>query len=354
MIKRVLYGIGLLVLISVLAAVGAIVWAQSSTMPSDTYATLTTYDAPGAAPRDTLSVMAYNIGYLSGMTNNQPVERDSSLFTKNMSAVVDMLRASSPDIIGFQEIDFGAARSLKVHQLDTLGVRAGYSFGAQAVNWDVRYLPFPSDDPAFHFGMVQSGQAVLSRYPVVSHERVALQRTSRPFWNDAFYLDRLAQITEVAVGADTLTIINVHLEAFEEETREAQAEEVRRLVQDRLNTGDTENTGRAARPVLLMGDFNSVPPAAREVLPEEERTAFATDETIARLLDGLSLQSAFPDSMYTGAPEAVATYPADVPTRPIDHIYYTPEHIEALDATVLNPPGPPSDHRPVQLRFVLK
>ena len=349
MIKRILYGIGLLVLVGVLIAMGAIVWAQSGTMPDEAYATLTAYDAPEPAPSDTLAVMAYNIGYLSGMTNNQPVERPESLFTRNMATVVDMLQASAPDIIGLQEVDFGAARSYGVHQLDTLGVQAAYPFGAQAVNWDVRYLPFPSDDPAFHFGKVRSGQAVLSRYPIVSHRRITLQRTSRPFWNDAFYLDRLAQVTEVAVGTDTLTVINVHLEAFEEQTRERQAVEVRQVVKEALGPN-----GQTTRPVLLIGDFNSVPPVARDVLPRDERAAFAGDETIPQLLDGLPLRSAFPDSMYTSDPAAVATYPADAPTRPIDHIYYTPAHIRMLEAAVLAPPGPPSDHRPLQMRFVLK
>ena len=299
--------------------------------------------------------MAYNIGYLSGMTNNRPVERTPALFEKNMDAVLTMLRETAPDIVGLQEIDFVAERSYNVHQLDTLGTRAGYHAGAQAVNWDVRYLPFPSNDPAFHFGRLRSGQAVLSRYPMGTHERIELARTSRPFWNDAFYLDRLAQVTEIALGTDTLVVVNVHLEAFEQATREAQARQVHDLVRSRLwEDAPTATDTAPDRALLLIGDFNSVPPVARELLPPEERDAFLGDETFAHLLQDLPLQSAFPDSMYTHAAEATTTFPADAPTRAIDHIYYTPHHIEAIAAEVLNPPGPPSDHRPVHMRFVLK
>ncbi|NBB75047.1 MAG: endonuclease, partial [Bacteroidetes bacterium] len=248
------------------------------------------------------------------------------------------------DIIGFQEIDVGAARSLYVHQLDTLAARLGYATSAMAINWDERYVPFPySANPAVHFGRVLSGQAVLSRYPIVRHERIALARTSRPFWSDAFYLDRLAQVTEIAVGRDTLVVINVHLEAFEEATRETQAREVRQIYER-----------YADRPVLLLGDFNSVLPAARDALPPDERAAFADDETLAILLDGTRLRPAVSDSAYAASMAAIGTYPTDAPSRKIDHIFYTPDRIEAISAAVPATPSAPSDHRPVVMRFVLR
>lgn len=343
--KRAAKVVGLTLLVLLLGLVAFFFWARSGTLPEDAYATVTRYPTEPAAPRDTLAVMTYNIGYLSGMTNNEPVTRPRSLYDEHMDAAVALLRATDPDIVGFQEIDFEAARSFDVHQLDTLAMRLDYAAGAVAVNWDVRYLPFPYHwNPAIHFGRVRSGQAVLSRYPILDHARVELARTSRPFWSDAFYLDRLAQVAQIDVGGDTLVVVNVHLEAFEEATRETQAREVRTLVESYLD-----------RPLLLIGDFNSVPPAARDALPPDEQAAFADDETLDLLLDGLPLRAAFPDSAYAAASMSrIGTFPADAPTRKIDHIFYHPAHIEALDAAVPETPGTPSDHRPVVMRFVLR
>ena len=342
--KRIAKGLGLVFLVLLAALVAFFVWGSSGTRSASELATTTTYAPSAAAPSDTLSVMAYNIGYLSGMTNNQPVVRSESLYTANMTDAVQLLRRTNPDIIGFQEIDFGAARSFGVHQLDTLAAHLGYATSATAINWDKRYVPFPySANPAIHFGHVLSGQAVLSRYPIVRHERIELARTSRPFWSDAFYLDRLAQVTEIAVGADTLVVINVHLEAFEEATRETQAGGVRQLV-DRY----------ADRPVLLIGDFNALLPSALDAHPPDEQRAFADDETLSILLEGTSLQPALPDTAYDAGMAVMGTFPTDAPTRKVDHIFYTPDRIRALEASVPETPGIPSDHRPVLMRFMLR
>lgn len=338
--KRVTKFFGLTLLVLLLGLVVFFFWASSGTLSDDELATVTTHTEP-IAPRDTLSVMTYNIGYLSGMTNNEPVVRPPSLYDENMEAAVDLLRTTDPDIIGFQEIDFGAARSFDVHQLDTLARRLDYAAAAAAVNWDERYLPFPYHwNPAVHFGRMHSGQALLSRYPILEHERIELARTSRPFWNDAFYLDRLAQVAQIGVGNDTLVVVNVHLEAFEEATREEQAREVRALVES-----------FADRPLLLIGDFNSSLPGTQENTASEESTA---DETFDLLLDGLPLRTAFADSVYAASLAEIGTFPADAPTHVIDYIFYTPDHIEAVDAAVPDVPDPPSDHRPVAMRFVLR
>lgn len=304
-------------------------------------ATTTRYDAPFAPPSDTLTVVTYNIGYLSGLTNNEPVPRTRALFAENMDAATTLLQDADADLIGFQEIDLGAARSYAVHQLDTLAQRLGYPASATAVNWDKRYLPFPYHwNPAMHFGRVLSGQAVLSRRPIVGHRRIELARTSRPVWSDIFYLDRLAQIVHVDWGADTLAVLNVHLEAFEEATREAQAVKVNALYRNEA----------ARHPTLLIGDVNSVLPRHQSALPPPDRAAFADDATLANLLQNTGLQPALPDALPDALP---GTFPADAPRRMIDHIFYNPAHFKLLDARIVGGGAtPPSDHRALVARFV--
>jgi len=340
---------GLVVGALLLVLVGFWFWASSGSLSSDELRQTKSYNvdpsarasrgdtttAQGggeAARSDTLSVMTYNIGYLSGMTNNQPVERDPELYRSNLGNAITLLRNARPDIIGFQEIDFGAERSFGVHQLDTIARQLGYANAAQAVNWDVRYLPFPYGPPSVHFGHVVSGQAVLTSFPIASHERTVLAETSRPYVSRVFYIDRLAQGVDLVVGQDTVAVLNIHLEAFEQAVRVVQAREVREIVASLLDTG---------RPVLLIGDFNAVP-------------GDPDDPTLARVAKGLDLKRAVPTETERGG-AVTGTYPADAPGRLIDHIFYSPGRVTEIGTKVACGPdgAPPSDHCAVTMRFTL-
>lgn len=304
-------------------------------MDADALAAVATYDAPTPPVPDTLTVVTYNLGYLSGMTNNQPVERTSALFDANLEAAVALLEEADADLIALQEIDFGAARSFGVDQLDVLARRLGYGYAARAVNWDERYVPFPSADPRVHFGRVLSGQAVLSRFPIRAHTRLPLARPPAPFYYDAFYLDRLAQVVTVEVSRP-LTLVNVHLEAWDAPTRQQQARTVRALA---------DSLARAAT-VLVLGDFNSILPAHAADVPSEA-ARLASDPTMQTFLHG----GAFVPASPAGPP---FTYPADAPRLAIDHVLLEAGEIASAGAFVLDGPRQPSDHRAVAVRLVLQ
>jgi endonuclease/exonuclease/phosphatase family metal-dependent hydrolase len=309
-----------------------VLWASSGRLAEEDLAQVRTYaPAPDTTAPDTLTVTTYNIGYLSGMTNNEPVVRPDSLFAANMDQSVRFLREVRPDILGLQEIDFGGARVGHVHQLDTLATRLEYPAAAQAVNWDERYLPFPYGRPAVHFGRTLSGQAVLSRLPIQRHTRNVLPRPPQPFYRSIFYLDRLAQVAVVDLGGRPLVLINVHLEAFQVGTREAQARLVNALYR-RLADSDI--------PTLLLGDFNS-----QLRRPEEA----SQDETMRLLLDDTALRPAVTSSP---GDAGHATYPADAPTRRIDYIFYPPRFFKSVGAQRwCGAPTPPSDHCAVTARL---
>ncbi len=327
--KRALRILGLVVGGLVLSLAGVFFWASSGALSDDELAQARTYTAqPDTTRPDTLTVTTYNIGYLSGMRNNEPVVRPDSLFHANMDQAAGYLRAAAPDIVALQEIDFGGARAAHVHQLDTLAARLGYPGAAQAVNWDERYLPFPYGRPAVHFGRTLSGQAVLSRFPIRRHVRRTLPRPPQSFFRDAFYLDRLAQVGVVDVDGRPLAVINVHLEAFDVGTRETQARVVNDLYRRLADRGI---------PTLLLGDFNSSLSSG-----EEGGQAGAEDATMQHILAGTDLRSAVNTA---SADTASATYPADAPARTIDHIFYSPQFFEAVDTQRwCGRPAPPSDH----------
>jgi len=315
-----------------------IAWASTCGLSVDELAQTKRYDAaPRPSPPDTLTVTTYNIGYLSGMTNNEPVVRSDSLLSANLDQALSLLRTVDPDVIAFQEIDYGAARSGYVQQLDTIARRLGYAAAAQAVNWDERYLPFPYGRPAIHFGRTVSGQAVLSRFPVRDHARRVLTRPDQWIGRDLFYLDRLAQVALLDLGGRPLFVLNVHLEAFDRGTRETQAREVRAYYDRLVETGI---------PVLLLGDFNSE-------FPPDSKGAALADSTLHILLHDTELRPVLSDSVRAATTPA-GTYPADNPTRHIDHIFYPPDAVERVDQRIYcGAPSHPADHCAVTASFRL-
>ncbi len=290
-------------------------------------------DDPSSNPvvtDDTLTVVTYNIGYLSGLTNNQAVQRDRTLFDTNQQTAIAALGRVDADFIAFQEIDFDAKRSFYVDQVAALAQELGFPQGAIAVNWNKRYVPFPYWPPAAHFGQIVSGQALLSRYPITANERAVLQRVaSKPFYYNALYLDRLAQVTQVDIDGQPLVLINVHLEAFDEPTRRQQTATVL----------DLYTQYAADYPVILLGDFNSSIPNSEE-----------TDPTINQLLQAEGLVTAIPAADSTNQ----LTFPSDTPTLQLDYIFYDPAEIESISATVITDAAQASDHLPIQMEFRLR
>ena len=226
------------------------------------------------------------------------------------------------DIICLQEIDFHSQRSYYVNQQDELQ-KLGYKYSFQAVNWDVNYLPFPYFPPSAHFGEVYSGQSVLSKYALKNIERIVLARVAdSPFYRDAFYLDRLAQVAKTTIEGKTVVLINVHFEAFNRPTRIKHAKQIVQLY----------NLYQDEYPVLLVGDFNS--DEAYE------------DAAVNLIIDIPGIKSA---GRYKGN-----TFPSGNPKVQIDYIFYNEKFIELESAAVLTSFGEASDHLPVQMNFRFK
>jgi endonuclease/exonuclease/phosphatase family metal-dependent hydrolase len=308
-------------------------WASSNGYPRDKYAEIVNYRAPAPGKKDEFTVITYNIGYLSGLTNNQAVSRDKKLFDDNLKTVVDALKPLNADFIGFQEIDLNSKRSFKVNQVLELAEELSFNQGAIAINWDKTYVPFPYFPFSAHFGRILSGQAVLSRYPITKNKRIVLDKVaSKPFFYNAFYLDRVAQVSEIKVDNRSIIIINVHLEAFDAPTRRKQTEYIQKLVSEYVDK----------YPVLLIGDFNStVPP-----IPENPQP------TVDILLKTSSIKSALPTEALNNP--QIATFPSDKPIYKLDYVFYTPKNIEVIQWRIVDEVKQASDHLPVMVKFRFK
>ena len=337
-LKKALLVFAIVVVLLILSFVIFYFWASSGSLPENKLSEIFVYSDSTAEPpenRDLFTVMSYNIGYLSGMTNNLAVKREKGLFEKNMQRFLQLVNKMKPDFIGLQEIDFYSRRSFDVNQLRTITGKAGYKYSAAAINWDKNYVPFPYWPPSAHFGKMLSGQAVLSQWPILSVKRVVLEKPgNKPFFYNAFYLDRLVQVVKIKVGSKNLMILNVHLEAFERETRENQAKKVL----------DIYRSYKDDFPVLLLGDFNCVPPEAEQKknFHDEPELDFSNDKTITFFIEEGSLKAA----------ELITlTFPSDKPDRKLDYIFYNHDKIEFVKTFV--PEIDSSDHLPMVMQFSL-
>lgn len=340
-VKRILKYIALALGVLVIAIAGFYFWASSSTLgEGETVFKIFVFPSKfkHTPPLpDTFTIMTYNIGYLSGMTNNRPVKTDQQLFDKNMNKFVEFMKKINPHFIAFQEIDYRSQRSFYQQQFKNIARKGQYRYGAAAVNWDKKYVPFPFGPPSVHFGRMLSGQAIVSRWPIRSTERFVLQKPkNNPFYYNRFYLDRLAQVATIEVGEHRLAIINVHLEASHQSTRQKHVKKVLEIY----------NKYKNDHAVLLLGDFNAIPPnaAQKKNFSDEPETDFSTDQTIPIILAETSLRAA--DLEYK-------TFPSENPTRKLDYIFYNHQKIEPVNVFVPQQINS-SDHFPLVMQFRFK
>ncbi|APG65177.1 endonuclease/exonuclease/phosphatase [Tenacibaculum todarodis] len=324
--KRFFKTLSLFVFLLLIAFALFFVWASSPTMEENQYEKLITKEYPTITDNDSVySIVTYNIGYLSGMTNNRAVAKPKELFDKNLEIVTTEFKKVNADIIAFQEIDYAAARSYDVDQQDEIA-KLGYNYIAEGTNWDETYVPFPYWPPSMHFGRMHSGQSIISKYPIKEYKRIVLERVAdAPFYRDALYIERLAQITKIIIENKEVVVINVHLEAFDKTTRVNQFNAVLELF----------NSYKNEYPTILLGDFNS---RARD------------KEAIIQKM--FALEDVGNAAFNTENPGN--TFDSKNPIERIDYIFYTKNSIEYVNGKVLTQFGEASDHIPVEMRFKLK
>lgn len=323
--KFLKYLVRFLLLLIVAAAV-FFFWASTSTLDEKEYEVLRTNQEINIQENDSVfSIVTYNIGYLSGMTNNLPVPKPKELFDTNLQKVLAETKKVNPDIIAFQEIDYNAARSYGVNQQNEIA-KLGFKYVAQAVNWDKTYIPFPYWPPSMHFGKVVSGQSIISKYPLKEHQRIVLERVAdTPFYRDAFYIERLAQVVKITLNGQDVILINIHLEAYDKQTRSNQFDEVVALF----------NTYKTEFPTILLGDFNSAARNKDAIIQK----MFAMEDVGNAAFNKENL---------------VNTFDTKNPFERIDYIFYTKNSIEYISGKVLTEFGQASDHLPLEMSFKLK
>jgi endonuclease/exonuclease/phosphatase family metal-dependent hydrolase len=217
----------------------------------------------------------------------------------DLDRVAQTIEALRPDVIGLQEVDrrFGE-RSNFVDQPRVLAQRLGMRLAyGPALNLD----PLHTGEPRRRYG-----NAVLSRYPIVSRNNVLLPKT-------AAVEQRALLRARVDLGDRLLDIYTTHLEAHDPGQRALQAGAVA--------TTFAYRDGRC----LLLADLNARPDGVEMA-------------AIAAVLD---------DAWSVGTGRGL-TYPATNPTRRIDVVLHSADMVPTAASVIATTV---SDHRPVIVDF---
>ncbi len=256
-----------------LALVELLVWPLSACDPLDAtfesveeaerYEAAESTDPPESV--DQPLVMTWNIKFGGGRIRfffecpGDRVIMERSEVIRHLEGIAEKIRQVDPDILLLQEVDIDSKRTAYVDQLQWLLEHTDLNHAVYASQWRSHYIP------KHGLGAVDSGNAILSKWPLQKARRVALPLIStQNAVVQYFYLKRNVLEARLDVpGWGPLYVLNTHLSAFSKDgTRRKQVDTLESIL-------DSHN--RQEHDFVAGGDFNLIPPGS-------ERTADFPDE----------------------------------------------------------------------------
>ena len=210
-------------------------------------------------PADSLKVGSWNIKFAGGRLDfffdcygDRSLMKMAEVET-HLEGLAGKINQMEVDVLYLQEVDINAKRSTHIDQVQWLLDRTDFNYAVYASQWKSDYVP--SDG----IGPIDSGNAILSRYPISNAERIALPLIDEQSGLiQYFYLRRnilKAEITDAQGKA--ITLLNTHTSAFAKDgTKDKQLEQIKAEV-DQLQA--------EGKSFVLGGDFNSLPPSSQKV-----------------------------------------------------------------------------------------
>jgi len=205
---------------------------------------------------DTILVMTWNIRFGAGRTPwfgdgcGDRVIFSEGEIVRFLSGIAREVNRLHPDILLLQEMDVQSKRSAYIDQVQWLLDRTYFDYASYASMWQAQVVP--SDG----LGRINTGQAVLSRWPILESERIQLPlRGDQDALTRYFYLRRCILKTRIALpGTGAFYALNVHLDAFSTDgTKKRQIDRVKEELDKLTDSGALFIAG---------GDFNLIPPGS--------------------------------------------------------------------------------------------
>ena len=336
----------LLLVLALLAVALPLFWmAGGWPLPQESHEPIIKGNWNRGTPADrpaSLRVLTYNIHYGSGLNPDLGDPLPLSKVKANLDAIAGVINQLGVDLVFLQEVDFDSARTQGLNQMDYLARATRMGYMAPAPTWVKNFLPYPLWPPFSMLGRLDSGQVVLSRWPIKGNERFSLPKPAeRNFLWRAFYLNRALQKVTLDIAGTPVTVFNVHTESGSLPTRQRHAEIIREIV-----------APFAKGALIMAGDFNAVPPEAtkKDGFGDEPELDQRSDQSIAALRT-LGLRETIPAERYSREEALSLTFPADKPSRRLDYLFFS-ESFYLGSGHVMNHLGPQSDHRPIFAELV--
>lgn len=284
-----------------------------------------------------IKVLTFNLGYLYGEGSEGPGYhfREEEFFQKKLDQLVEDLKTWEADVVCLQEVDFNSSRTHSMNQAQYLAQKAGYPYVAEAHSWVANYIPFPYWPIKNNFGKMNSGGAVLSKYPLADHEVTLLGKPqSQPWWYNLFYLHRYFQKVTIQIEDKSFKLINLHLEAFDIPNRMEQVDQLVKKIQ-------------AEQIDIVTGDFNMLPESATKKRNFFNDDVYEGDLSFQKMAKS-GLSESIPEDIYQKSEASYFTFPSWKPDRRLDYIFYQ-TGLKMMKAEVL--PSALSDHLPLRASF---
>lgn len=350
--KKLLKGLGIVLLVLVLALAGLVGWLTVTEYRPADYETLEISGTPGSravAPEESLSILSWNIGYaglgaeedffMDGGTHARPDSREQVLkYLDGISRTSDELDCQAAML---QEVDIDSHRTYRVDERDYLSMGSG----VHALNYACDFVPIPLPP----IGRVYSGIYTTTEELVISDaQRVALPC---PFsWPvSTANLKRCLLLSYLPIeGNDKeLVLVNLHLEAYDDgEGKIAQTNMLKSVIEAEYEKGNY---------VIAGGDFNQIFPGGLEAYPNTH-----PENWIPGLLENDILAEGWSFAYDLSTPSCrLLNQPYD-PEDTENTQYYVIDgfilspNVELLQVETIDLGFENSDHNPVRISVMLK
>ena len=258
-----------------------------------------------AAPRpaDQVVVMTWNVKFGGGRIDfffdchGDAVLMDEGDVRRNLDRLAAAIVAVDPDIVLLQEVDVLSKRSAYVDQVQYLLDHTALDFGAYASQWKADFVP--SDG----LGRVDSGNAILSKWPFAEAVRIALPEigdqdaATRYFWLKRNILRTRVRIPE----RGELYVVATHTAAFAKDGTKKEHIDRFKAELDAIDAGG----GR----FVAGGDLNALPPGTAQTRDFADSACEGGDFDA----DDYSAETDWMTPLYDAYPAAIplADYEAD-------------------------------------------
>jgi len=235
-----------------------------------------------------LRLGAYNIVHGRGMPPDRRFRVGKEGLLTRLNRIAQMLQDANLDLVVLNEVDFDSVRSHGLNQAEYLARAAGFPFWVEQLNVDM----------ALPWARMRYGNALLSRYPILTARRTALVGHSA--WETALIGKKQGLLCSIQLEeAHLIGVMAVHLE-HRREDRRLQAAKI--MDEVRLTS---------SLPLILAGDFNSTPLNYSHAPPDNQ------GQTALSWLLGRGAYQTWP----TGPPRREdLTFPSHEPQTVIDWI----------------------------------